>query len=70
MISSSKDLFMSFDTIFWDENQVNKLLIGPKHVFFSVKNPNKFSFQKNSSNHVIHKLRFRLLKNQKIRQIT
>ena len=41
------DLFMSFDTIFWDnitifwdENWVNKLL-----VIFSVKNHNKFSSQ-------------------------
>ena len=32
--SVSIDLFMSFSTIFWDENYVNKLLIGPKQVFF------------------------------------
>ena len=37
-----KDLFMSFGTlfwdditIFWDENYVKKLLIGPKQVFLS-----------------------------------
>ena len=34
-------------TIFSDENYVNKLLIGPKQFFFSVKNHNKFSSQNN-----------------------
>ena len=41
---------MSFGTIIldviWDENYVNKLLIGPKQVFFlSVKNHDNFSSQ-------------------------
>jgi hypothetical protein len=46
-----RDLFMSLDTIFWDvilrwkSSTVNKLLIGPKLFFFSVKNHNKFSSQ-------------------------
>ena len=33
--------------LFWDENYVNKLLIGPKQVSFSVINHNKFSSQNN-----------------------
>ena len=40
-------LFWDDITIFWDENYVNKLLICPKQVFFSVKNHNKFSSQNN-----------------------
>ena len=43
-------LFWDDVTIFWDENYVNKLLIGPKQFFFSVKNNNKFSSQNNSPN--------------------
>ena len=38
-------LFWDDITIFWDENYVNKLLIGPKQVFFSVINHKKISSQ-------------------------
>ena len=44
-------LFWDDITIFWDENYVNKLLIGPNQVlFFSVKNHNKFGSKVTSQN--------------------
>ena len=41
-------LFWDYIMILWDENYVSKLLIGPKQVFFSVINHNKFSSQDNT----------------------
>ena len=38
-------IFWDDITIFWDENYVNKLFIGPKHFFSQLENQNKFSTQ-------------------------
>ena len=57
MFEDNWDMFMSFGTMFWDditvfwnEIYINKLLIGPKQVYFSQlhKNHNLFPSQNNA----------------------